>query len=217
MATQTNHDHSRSEEMKAQGFGGALRRCHGAARTAIDPCPPGRFGRRTDCALCPRIERGRPSCLEISLNIMSGWNLGGPTVRPEDASKILTSSRVVVQGGKPLDIEIPQPSSREGFYREIALLAYPLHHGRGFAPQLNDRQGDHHTAEEHADEINRLRGLARVTRPQQRGPRRRTPFHARYGTFNRLKNDPVYPMCLSEVRSLTSSRTVARTLTSLAR
>src|SRR5262249_31707230 len=36
--------------------------------------------------------------LELSLSIQSGWNLGGPTVKPEHASKLLTWSRVTAKG-----------------------------------------------------------------------------------------------------------------------
>ena len=36
--------------------------------------------------------------LEMSLNILSGWNLGGPMVQAEDAVKKLVFSEAEVQG-----------------------------------------------------------------------------------------------------------------------
>src|ERR1039457_7268736 len=67
--------------------------------------------------------------LEISLNVESGWNLGGPEVKPEQASKLLTFSRVAIQGPANIHRSLPEPPSNIGFYRDIAVLAYPLRHG----------------------------------------------------------------------------------------
>jgi hypothetical protein len=65
----------------------------------------------------------------VTLNITSGWNLGGPAVTPEQASKLLTWSRTVVESGKNFDGILAMPQTRNGFYRQIAVLAYPLLHG----------------------------------------------------------------------------------------
>src|SRR5450756_1736398 len=67
--------------------------------------------------------------LEISLNVESGWNLGGPDVKPEQGAKLLTFSRVTVQGAGEIRRALPQPPAAIGFYRDIAVLAYPLRHG----------------------------------------------------------------------------------------
>ena len=73
--------------------------------------------------------------LEISLNVTSRWNvgiIGGKTVTPEDAMKQIVWSRTVVKGGtRSRRLELPQASN--GFYRPIAVLAYPLHHGVALA------------------------------------------------------------------------------------
>lgn len=66
--------------------------------------------------------------LEVTLNITSGWNLGGPAVSPAEASKLLTWSRVSVVNGM-FDGTLPAPPVKNGFYQSIAVLAYPLHHG----------------------------------------------------------------------------------------
>jgi len=139
------------EEMKAKGYGGALLvDANGASQNGNRPVPAGpKFGSPAWTELYTHALREADRLgLEITLNIMSGWNLGGPSVTPEDASKILTFSRTDVHGGKPLDIAVPEPPIKNGFYRDIALLAYPLHHGRSLAPQVNDGQGDQHTAAE---------------------------------------------------------------------
>lgn len=70
--------------------------------------------------------------LEISLTITDGGNvgiLGGPGVGPEDALKFITYSRTDVSGGSSSTIQLPAPPAEANFYRQIAVLAYPLRHG----------------------------------------------------------------------------------------
>jgi hypothetical protein len=137
--------------MKAKGYGGAiLVDAGGATQNGNKPVPAGpMFGspKWVDLYTHALHEADRLR-LEITLNIMSGWNLGGPTVTPEDASKILTFATMDLEGGHPQQVTLPEPKHDPRFYREIAVLAYPLHHGRQLARQLNDRQGDSHTAAE---------------------------------------------------------------------
>lgn len=70
--------------------------------------------------------------LQISLNVTSRWDvgiIGGATVTPADAIKLLTYSRTVVEGGSAKTLQLPAPRVENGFYRPIAVLAYPLRHG----------------------------------------------------------------------------------------
>jgi len=74
--------------------------------------------------------------IEISLNVTSRWNvgiIGGATVTPEDAMKKLAFSRSMVQGGGAQTITLTAPHAENGFYRRIAVLAYPLKHGEALA------------------------------------------------------------------------------------
>lgn len=66
--------------------------------------------------------------LELGLCIQSGWNLGGPTVTPEMTAKRLTWSEVELQGpgSDSSSVKLPQPPTREDFYRDIAVLAFPV-------------------------------------------------------------------------------------------
>jgi hypothetical protein len=64
--------------------------------------------------------------LELGLCIQSGWNLGGPTVTPEIAAKRLTWSDIEIKGPLAASKVLPEPPTREGFYRDIAVLAYPI-------------------------------------------------------------------------------------------
>lgn len=64
--------------------------------------------------------------LEIGFNIQSGWNLGGPCVTPQYAAKQLTYTEMKLSGGKTLVQQLPQPRIRKGFYKDIAVLAFPI-------------------------------------------------------------------------------------------
>ncbi|MFC3198874.1 glycosyl hydrolase [Parapedobacter deserti] len=72
--------------------------------------------------------------LELSLNIQSGWNLGGPDVAPQEAAKLVTWASVRAQGGQT-GVQLPVPEHRADYYGDIAVLAFPLRkEGEGLAP-----------------------------------------------------------------------------------
>lgn len=64
--------------------------------------------------------------LDIGFNIQSGWNLGGPCVTPQYAAKQLTYTEVKVSGGKTITRQMPEPHTRKGFYKDVAVLAFPI-------------------------------------------------------------------------------------------
>jgi len=64
--------------------------------------------------------------LHTGFNIQSGWNLGGPRVSPEYAAKQLSYSLTKVSGDHSVSLQLDQPESRLDFYRDIAVLAFPL-------------------------------------------------------------------------------------------
>jgi hypothetical protein len=127
------------EQMKAKGLGGAI---------LVDADDSGKEG-NIEVAAGPAI--GSPQWmalflhalkeaqrldLEISLNVTSRWDvgiIGGPTVKPEDAMKRLTWSRTEVDGGGEKTLRLAAPDEENGFYRPIAVLAYPLHRGKPLA------------------------------------------------------------------------------------
>jgi len=119
-------------EMKAKGYGGAiLVDANGADQGGNHSVPAGPlFGSPQWIRLYVyALDTAKKLGLEISLNATSGWNLGGPSVRPEDAAKVLTFSRTIVEGGGTRTAHLATPPMKNGFYRQIAVLAYPLRHG----------------------------------------------------------------------------------------
>lgn len=132
------------EQMKAKGFGGALLvDANGANQEGNEAVTAGpTFGGKEWTALYLHALREADRLgLEITLNITSGWNLGGPGVKPEQASKVLTWSRTTVKGGAAVMVGPPMPTIKNGYYRQIAVLAYPLEHGLELAPQPGSATG----------------------------------------------------------------------------
>ena len=83
------------EEMKAKGFGGALI-CDagGATQDGNDRAPHGPISSRREWRELYKhaLREADRLGLEMSLNIQSGWNLGGPMVKADDAAKKLVWS-----------------------------------------------------------------------------------------------------------------------------
>ncbi len=65
--------------------------------------------------------------LKIAMNACDGWSLaGGPWITPELSMQELVWTSRIIEGGKPFEDRIEQPVSREGYYRDIAVFAYPV-------------------------------------------------------------------------------------------
>src|ERR1700761_897765 len=109
------------EAMRAKGFGGALLvDANGSNQVGNLNVPPGpTFASPAWMELYTHALREADRLgLEITLNITSGWNLGGPDVTPQQAAKLLTWTRTQVTGGENVHMQLPAPEVRNGFYRQ---------------------------------------------------------------------------------------------------
>ncbi len=115
------------EELKAKGFGGALIVDAGssnysvARKTEAGPV----FGspewkKLFDFALKEADRLG----LELSFNIQSGWNLGGPTVKPEDAMKKIAWSQIEVTGPVQFSDTLPLPKGE--YFHDLIVQAFRI-------------------------------------------------------------------------------------------
>ncbi|MEI6646355.1 MAG: glycosyl hydrolase [bacterium] len=115
------------EGMKAKGFAGAvLFDAGGASQDGNDDVPAGPcFGTPAwrELYLHTLREASRLG-LEISLNMQSGWNVGGPMVTADDAPKKLVWTEQRVTGGKNVSVKVPQPKAKDGYYRDLFVLAW---------------------------------------------------------------------------------------------
>lgn len=128
------------EQMKAKGFGGAvIIDAGGDSADGNDAVPHGPtfFSPEWRELYKHALREANRLGLEMSLNIQSGWNLGGPVVGPEDAAKKYVWSELKVTGGTNLHTQIPQPAAREHFYRDFAVVAFRLKNSPPHQPLQN--------------------------------------------------------------------------------
>jgi hypothetical protein len=117
------------EAMKAKGIGGAIIvDADGSSQEGNARVPHGAtfFSPAWRALYKHALHEADRLGLEMSLNIQSGWNLGGPMVTAEDGPKKLVWSQTRVSGGSKSAIKIEQPKSRNNFYRDLFVLAYRI-------------------------------------------------------------------------------------------
>ena len=68
--------------------------------------------------------------LRIGVHNCAGWSSsGGPWVPVEDSMKKLTFSECSVTGGQRVAVSLREPPKRDGFYRDITVIAFPAPDG----------------------------------------------------------------------------------------
>ena len=64
--------------------------------------------------------------LEFAMHNCPGWSSSaGPWITPELAMQQLVWSETFVTGGKPIDVALPQPYTKLGYYRDAVVVAFP--------------------------------------------------------------------------------------------
>ncbi|UOQ96730.1 DNA-binding protein [Hymenobacter sp. 5317J-9] len=70
--------------------------------------------------------------LKLAMHVSDGFALaGGPWITPELSMQHVVSTQTPVAGGKKLAINLPRPAAVQGYYRDIAVYAYPTPTGSG--------------------------------------------------------------------------------------
>ena len=87
--------------------------------------------------------------LGVSAMLCSGWNAGGPWIKPEQACKRHVSAELVLTGPRHFKGRLPDPPADPRFYQDVAVQAFPVGAGGsgaknpGFAYKtLDDSYGD---------------------------------------------------------------------------
>ncbi|MDR2706197.1 MAG: discoidin domain-containing protein [Planctomycetaceae bacterium] len=117
------------EQMKEKGFGGAiLFDANGSNQDGNKNTPPGSMYSSPEWTklFIHTVQEAHRLGLSISLNIQSGWNLGGPIVTPEFAAKRVVYSTTNIEGGQEKTVNLPKPKEQLGFYRDIAVVAFKI-------------------------------------------------------------------------------------------
>lgn len=74
--------------------------------------------------------------VKIGFHICDGFALaGGPWITPELSMQKVVWSRINIQGGRSVNQLLPQPESYKGYYKDIAIFAYPAVKGEGVSSQ----------------------------------------------------------------------------------
>ena len=131
------------EQMKAKGFGGAvLIDADGASQSGNGKVPHGPtfFTPEWRELYKHALREADRVGLEISLNIQSGWNLGGPVVSGDDAAKKYIWSELKITGGTNVEVKLPMPKARENYYRDASAVAYRIKENPGREPLKNWKQ-----------------------------------------------------------------------------
>jgi len=63
--------------------------------------------------------------LELSMGSCAGWVAGGPWITPELSMQDIVWRHTFVSGPAKAPIQLPQPTKNRGYYRDVAVLAYP--------------------------------------------------------------------------------------------
>jgi hypothetical protein len=70
------------------------------------------------------LRLGRAGGMALSASILDGWSHGGWWVGKEDGAKQLVYSETQVEGPAALSTPLPQPHTRLGIYRDVAIVAF---------------------------------------------------------------------------------------------
>ena len=111
------------EAMKRVGIGGVLimEVDQGAPVGPIDF-----MGARWRELFAHAVREARRLGLEINMNDDAGWNgSGGPWIKPEQSMQKVVFTETEVVGPQRFDDTLAQPQAVAGFYRDIAVLAFP--------------------------------------------------------------------------------------------
>lgn len=104
-------------------------------KDALPPAGPAFLGPDSVSDIAFLLRTARKNGLEVDLSVSSSWDMGASWVTPEDAAMTLAQSSLEIEGGRPVDVELPFPSvppeaSRRpdgalAFARDAAVLAIP--------------------------------------------------------------------------------------------
>jgi len=124
MATKTSITRD-LEQMKAKGYGGASIVDAGSSNyTVAKKTAPGPvFMSDAWMELYKHaIKEADRLGIELSVNTQSGWNPGGPSITPELALKKIVFTETYIQGGKKIQVTLPQPETKL-LYQDIIVQA----------------------------------------------------------------------------------------------
>ena len=119
------------ESMKKQGIVQATILNVGGGESANLTSPPVIFNSAEWHAMFrwALYEAGRLG-IKIGIHNCDGWSTsGGPWITPETSMKQYVWSNTLVDGGREINVKLPEPPAIENYYRDVAVLAIPANEG----------------------------------------------------------------------------------------
>lgn len=74
--------------------------------------------------------------LKLGMHVSDGFALaGGPWITPEQSMQKIVWSEKIIQGGSTFNDTLPSPENYKGYYKDIAVFAFPAPQGEGISTQ----------------------------------------------------------------------------------
>ncbi|MCL4401602.1 MAG: glycosyl hydrolase [Acidobacteria bacterium] len=126
------------DEMKRQGIAGVLVFDAGGGPT---PGSTAFMSARWRALFRFAVEQAARRNIQVSLNLCSGWNAGGPWVAAENAAQTIVFSEFALSGPANHYLRLPEPAHTDPYYRDIAVLAYRTRGENVLSTSLVDLSG----------------------------------------------------------------------------
>lgn len=121
------------EAMKTAGIGGAYLVCvKGATNPPLFNPPAQQLSPQWWDMVMFAMEEAKRLNLKLGMHVSDGFALaGGPWITPELSMQKVVSSQLNIRGGSQAKLKLAQPETIEGYYKDIAVYAYPSLEGTG--------------------------------------------------------------------------------------
>jgi len=116
------------EQMKAKGMRGPIIWDIGSLSDQLKmiPAGPAFLGEESLKSIRLAMDETKRLGLDLGIVASSSWNAGGAWIKPEDASKSIISSELIIKGPATFKDSLPLPEGNTRFFYEISVFAIPL-------------------------------------------------------------------------------------------
>ncbi|HBB92384.1 MAG TPA: hypothetical protein DC042_11870 [Bacteroidales bacterium] len=115
-------------QMKAKGMRGPTMWDVGSLADPLKMIPtgPAYLGKESVEAIHQVMDEAKQLGLDVSMFASSSWNAGGSWIKPEDGSKAIISSEMVITGPVTYSDTLPVPKGTTQYFSEISVFAMPV-------------------------------------------------------------------------------------------
>jgi (4-O-methyl)-D-glucuronate---lignin esterase len=123
------------EAMKREGIGGAyLMPVGGVAQPPLLEPPVPQLSPAWWAMVRFAMQEADRVGIKLAMHACDGFTVaGGPWITPALSMQKVVWTRTEVDGGRPVDVALARPEAVDGYYRDIAVLAFPAPPGEGIS------------------------------------------------------------------------------------